>query len=146
MKTLKFNKITLIIGDESKLEVMMSLNKLTTPNFTIVSDLDLYCPTSQFRKTSKVIENMGKPKIIIFTNSPYVLGHLDLCMKSFQLQNDSVIPSSSWLNPDDLTVYEIVDGNCKELKIERALIPDDNYLNNQLEILNDTFAELIHSK
>ena len=105
--------------------------------------------------------NIGN-KLVLTTHSPYLINYLTLCVKAYEIYkilrekkyklNDSefghtndIVPMSSTINPDNLTIYELDEkkGVISRLPEYKGLPSDENKLNYSLEDSNELFAQLL---
>ncbi len=152
--------------DLSKEEMELELEKITAkyyPSFFIniveEPELNLF-PDSQWKVLESLIgfnNEIDDNKLIITTHSPFIINFLPIAVKSYSLKHktgndrklqsklNEVYPLSSSINPDDLVVYELDEKNGTINKLEdyKGLPSDDNYLNNKLGYINDTFTNLL---
>lgn len=150
----------------SKEEMELELEKITAkyyPNYFIniveEPELNLF-PDSQWKVLESLIgfnNEMDDNKLIITTHSPFIINFLPIAVKSYSLKQktgkdkklqsklNEIYPLSSSINPDDLVVYELDEnkGTVNKLNDYKGLPSDDNYLNNKLGYINDTFTNLL---
>lgn len=116
-------------------------------------------PTSQQRVINKLLEFNNKlenNKLIITTHSPYIIGYLTLAIKANELYHkavpdevrqriDEIVPVDSVISHDNIAIYELdeTDGTIKLLGSENGIPNDNDYLDNELGILNDLFGDLL---
>lgn len=116
-------------------------------------------PTSQQRVINSLLEINNKivdNKLIITTHSPYIIGYLTLAIKANELYRrakteemtkriNEIVPVNSIVNHQDLAIYELdeKDGTIKLLGSENGIPNDNDYLDNELGILNDMFSDLL---
>ena len=93
--------------------------------------------------------------LIITTHSPYIIDELSLAVKAGAVMEkgagqdieeavEKVLPVTSCLNADQLSVYEIKDDGCVvELPNYDGLPSDDNFLNASLMESNERFNQLL---
>ena len=93
--------------------------------------------------------------LIITTHSPYIIDELSLAVKagsvlkagegkSIDEEIEKVIPISSCLNMEQLSIYEIREDGCVvQLPTYDGLPSDDNYLNRSLMDSNERFNQLL---
>lgn len=94
-------------------------------------------------------------RLVLTTHSPYIINYLTLAVKAFQLDRkilgddklkakiDRLVPLHSAVNPTQLHVYELKGGQAIQLSNYNGLPSDDNFLNIQLELTNEMFAQLL---
>lgn len=145
--------------DEMKTLLLESLNsKLKLDSFwNIVEEPEqnLY-PLSQRTVLNVLVKDFNQSPhngLIITTHSPYILNYLTLNIKAGMMaekQEDRVdkikeiVPQTSWLKADQVTVYEIRnDGTVSSLEKYEGMPSDDNYLNNALAETNILFDRLL---
>lgn len=115
-------------------------------------------PTSQKLAIFALLKAMNSHpnnRLLITTHSPFVISYINLSLlahkiyeradkaqKSANIQD--ICPRDSAVCADRLTVYEFqTTGEVKRLSIDDGLISDDNQLNDELQLLNEYFANLI---
>lgn len=145
--------------DEMKTLLLETLNsKLKLDCFwNIVEEPEqnLY-PLSQRTVLNVLVKDFNQSPhngLIITTHSPYILNYLTLNIKAGMMaekQEDRVdkikeiVPQTSWLKADQVTVYEIRnDGTVSSLEKYEGMPSDDNYLNNALAETNILFDRLL---
>ncbi len=115
-------------------------------------------PSSQQKILHSLLEIANKRaanKVIMTSHSPYLVNYLTLAVKAFMVtkghKNDAtltkinkIIPFESWVNPDDLAIYEFDEenGEIKKLPDYKGLPSDENFLNESLAETNELFAQL----
>ena len=85
--------------------------------------------------------------IVITTHSPYILFALNNCLigglVGNNLPNQKEIQShDSWVNPQDVAVYEIHDGELKSIQDEDGLL-DNNYLNQAYKKISKEYLTML---
>jgi len=120
-------------------------------------ELNLF-PSSQKQILYSLVNYANKDignKLIITTHSPYFINYLTLAVKAYkvkQVLKDStsieslsgIVPLGSCVNPEDLNVYQLNEGNGSISKLTdyKGLPSDENYLNDGLGETNELFAQL----
>lgn len=76
-----------------------------------------------------------KHQLVITTHSPFILFAINNCMMGGlvgdKIPNDEkyrIASASAWINPSDVSIYEIHEGTIKRIQDEEGII-EDNYLN-----------------
>ena len=116
-------------------------------------------PTSQQRVINSLLEFNNKlvdNKLIITTHSPYIIGYLTLAIKANELYHkaetdevrqriNEIVPMDSVVSYDDIAIYELDEnkGTIKLLGSENGIPNDNDYLDNELGVLNDLFSDLL---
>ena len=116
-------------------------------------------PTSQQRVINSLLEfnnKLADNKLIITTHSPYIIGYLTLAVKANELYHkaetdevrqriNEIVPMDSVVSYDDIAIYELDenDGTIKLLGSENGIPNDNDYLDNELGVLNDLFSDLL---
>ncbi|MCF8309626.1 MAG: AAA family ATPase, partial [Bacteroidales bacterium] len=117
-------------------------------------------PDSQWEMLKGLLEfnnQIERNKLIITTHSPFIINYLPIAIKTYllkaklseddKLNNElnEIYPLESSINPDNIAVYELdeKDGTIKKLEDYKGLPSDENYLNNKLEDVNDTYVKLL---
>ena len=105
---------------------------------------------------NKMLE--GNNKLIMTTHSPYIISYLTLAVKAhdvfiklhinevikFTDKIIAIVPKKSFINPNDLVIYELDNsGNIIKLDDYNGLPSDNNYLNEGLALTNSLFAKLL---
>ncbi|MBQ7551403.1 MAG: ATP-binding protein, partial [Bacteroidales bacterium] len=89
-------------------------------------------------------------------HSPYIIGYLTLAIKANELcrkaktdevrqKINAIVPIDSVVNHDDLAIYELDEknGTIKLLGSENGIPNDNDYLDNELGLMNDLFSDLL---
>lgn len=94
-------------------------------------------------------------RVLLTTHSPYIINYFSLGTKAWQLNERltegdglreklfEVVPEQSLINPDFLRIYELKDRKAYFLDNVDGIPSDDNFLNNQLEMTNEWFGQLL---
>lgn len=158
----KINKIlsNKKLSEEVKNIMIEDVNKRFTldsfVNIVEEPEQNLY-PSSQRNVLNMLLTYRNRKShnmLIITTHSPYILDYLSLNMKACQVARTvapekkieirKIVSESSWINPGDVTIYEIQeDGSTKTLENYEGIPSDDNFLNNALAEINDLYSQLI---
>lgn len=110
-------------------------------------------PDAQVRLLYWMIEQTKLSKrddsLFLTTHSPYVLFALNNCMlgdlvKDKVHDREQLSSSRSWVNPLDVAVLEIHDGELKSIQDEDGLL-DNNYLNKTYKRISNEFMTLLNS-
>lgn len=92
---------------------------------------------------------------MLTTHSPYLINYLTLAVKATQLAAQAsdnvelkneiykIVPPSSFINAEDLVIYELENGTVNELDNYEGLPSDENFLNKKLNDTNLTFDALL---
>lgn len=115
-------------------------------------------PTSQRNILNELIKyaNAGNNSLIMTTHSPYLINYLSLCIKAGKLlekqpeqeiktEIHQIVPVGSALNPGDVSIFELSEktGMITKLGFYEDLPSDENFLNQNLEDINELFAQLL---
>ena len=96
-------------------------------------------------------------KLVITTHSPYLINDITLAVKASLLREriyintnkyhklNSIYPLNATIRPDELAIYELDEkkGSISLLSNYRGLPSDENYLNDMLDVTNNTFADML---
>ena len=94
-------------------------------------------------------------RLMLTTHSPYLINYLTLAVKATQLAAQAsdnvelkneiykIVPPSSFINAEDLVIYELENGTVNELDNYEGLPSDENFLNKKLNDTNLTFDALL---
>lgn len=89
----------------------------------------VYYMISMLKRTSR------EHQLVITTHSPFILFAINNCMmgglvgdKISSKEKEGIASFSAWINPSDVSIYEIHDGSIKTIQDEDGII-EDNYLN-----------------
>ena len=139
------------------MEYYISIRKKAKTFIIEEPELNLF-PSAQKELMQYLVDktmNYGNT-ILLTTHSPYVLASLNTMLAAYKSglidkeATSKVIPQKYWLNPDDISVYELLsDGTCEDIvdrdeKLIKAEKIDviSNTLNEQFEaLLNIEFSE-----
>lgn len=127
--------------------------------FNIVEEIEQNLfPTSQKQILFKLLEyanEIEQNKMILTTHSPYIINHLNLAIKCFELQQkigekqdmlaslNKIVPLKSGIPNEKTSVYELKNGAITSLSSMYGLPSDNNLLNNGLAEGNDLFSQLL---
>ncbi|KOS06969.1 hypothetical protein AM493_13705 [Flavobacterium akiainvivens] len=112
-------------------------------------------PKVQKKLMEFFVENIynNKHSFLLPTHSPYVLsslnnlvyaytiGHLD--NDAFKGQVKEIIPEKYWLNPNDIAVYYLGDGEAKDIFDREENLINTDYIDSVSEIISDEFDRLL---
>ncbi len=122
----------------SVFDLVVSLNKVTNKDFSdsqllVIEEPELnFFPETQNKLINYILENnrvqlendisvsketdLMKNQLVITTYSPYILTSLNNLMYAYNVakenfeETDKIISSKTWLNPNDVSVYKLVNG------------------------------------
>ena len=134
-------------------------NKSAFINIVEEPELNLY-PSSQYQVMQSLLSfnNMiPANKLVITTHSPYLINDITLAVKASLLREriyintnkyhklNSIYPLNATIRPDELAIYELDEkkGSISLLSNYRGLPSDENYLNDMLDVTNNTFADML---
>lgn len=113
-------------------------------------------PTTQRNVLNLLLANLNRHKgnmLVITTHSPYILDYLCINVKAFQVSQKvagraddiaRIVPQGSWVDPNQVAIYEIQDdGSVEKLQVYDGVPSDNNFLNNALAETNMLFGELM---
>lgn len=86
---------------------------------------------------------------IVPTHSPYflsVLKNLILAYKKGQInkkKTNAIVPENSWLNPSDLSVYELKEGTATSIVDEQTDLIDENIIDDVSDEMSEEFGDLL---
>ncbi len=112
-------------------------------------------PQSQRMVLNALLKNFNQSPhngLIITTHSPYMLNYISLNIKAGMIAKkqpdcakavSNVVPRESWLDAEQVKVFEIQDGTVTELRKYEGMPSDDNFLNNALAETNNLFDQLL---
>lgn len=112
-------------------------------------------PLSQMKNLEFLLESANinsKNKLVITTHSPYMLSFITLTAKAYELAEkdvpsneiEKVVSRKSWIDGNKCRVYQVENGQIKQLQtFGRGLPSDDNMLNLTLGESNDKFDKLL---
>lgn len=145
------------VSEKSFKEVERAARKFTNAYFMNIveePEQNLF-PESQMKNLAFLLEvaNSNKAnKIVITTHSPYVLSYITLAAKAFELAGtgvpsnkvEKIVVRKSWIDGNKCHVYQIENGQIKQLAtFGRGLPSDNNMLNLTLGESNDKFDQLL---
>ena len=113
-------------------------------------ELNLF-PKSQKKLMEFFVENINNSghSFLLPTHSPYFLSAInDLLMAYKKGQNnevevDKIIKKDSWLNPDDLSVYQLKDGFAVDIFDKKLNLIGENIIDDVSDEMNEEFEELL---
>ena len=147
--------------DEAERELIKRLLKYIPSSFVNVveePEQNLF-PVSQQSVINQLLEynnSIVDNKLIITTHSPYIIGYLSLAVKAYQVLNKSknehnkseinkIVPITSSFDGSGLNIYELdaSDGTIGKLEDYNGIPLATNYLNRELAIKNEQYAQLL---
>jgi AAA ATPase domain len=117
-------------------------------------ELNLF-PKAQKKLVEFFVENINENghKFLLPTHSPYILssvnnllyayviGHLN--DGEFKEQVKDIIPEKNWLNPEDISVYYLENGEVKDIFDREENLINTDYIDSVSSIINDEFDRLL---
>ena len=131
-------------------------NKTSFVNIVEEPEQNLF-PTSQrdmLYSLLKINNEISANKLIITTHSPYLVNYVSVAVEAGKLkkgvtvekeeQLNKIVPISSVVNSDDLAIYQLNEKGSVELLESYEGIPsDENFLNDEIGLTNELFADLL---
>lgn len=118
-------------------------------------ELNLF-PTTQVSLVYYLLAKMNhtRDRMLVTTHSPYILYALNNCLLAYLASKEdaemvgemSGIPSAAWMNPGEVSVWELVDGDIRKgttIQDERGLIRD-NYFDRVMQNVMVEFRNLLN--
>lgn len=109
-------------------------------------------PNTQKKLFEFLVENINinGHKFLIPTHSPYFLSAANDLLLAFKKGQkfpneviDLKIPKNYWLNPDDLSVYELKNGTAKSIINQDLKLISDNIIDDVSDEMNDQFDRIL---
>jgi len=162
---IELNKVNLIIGEGNLINAYYEIDIKQIDeeqNAYVLSYLfpeyELN-PKQQREKINNIIKNLNEntliTNIVIFTHSPYIINWSSCLVKAGNLYDkyentkytnliSEIAERNISIRNKGLTVFELTEEN-KLIKYDdfNGLPPDEDYLNNELELTNDMFSDLL---
>lgn len=96
--------------------------------------------------------NQNNHQFLLPTHSPYILSSLNNLMYAYKVANEfnakvevkKIIDEKYWVNPNDVEVYFLENGNAKSLIDKKEGLINIDELDSVSEIINKEFDELLH--
>lgn len=94
--------------------------------------------------------NENGHKFIIETHSPYFLSAINDLLIAYkkgqknQAEVEKIVKKESWLNPNDLSVYQLKDGKSFDIFDKKTGLISDNIIDEVSDEMNDVFDELLN--
>ncbi len=135
------NKTNLLVVEEPELNLFPETQKKVV-DYIIGNNFDIL--------DSTVVKEY-KNQLIITTHSPYILTSLNNLMYAFEVgkmhadEVEKVVERKNWLNPNDVSAYELkIDGTCEDIfDREESLIKAEK-IDEISTVLNKDFNDLIN--
>jgi len=140
-------------GYQSLIPIVLSVKSFENKeqNFIIEEpELNLF-PKAQKKLMEFFVENINKNghSFLLPTHSPYFLSAInDLLMaykkgKTHPKEVEEIIRKESWLNPDDLSVYQLKDGFAYDIFNKELNLIGENIIDEVSDEMNDEFDQLL---
>lgn len=104
----------------------------------------VYFILSQFAKSSR------PNQLVLTTHSPFVLFAINNCMlgglvgdKIPDDEKSRIASASGWINPSEVSIFEIHDGTIKSIQDEDGII-EDNYLNQAYKENSNEYLSMLN--
>jgi hypothetical protein len=137
-------------------ELGRKFNKTAFVNVIEEPEQNLF-PTAQKQllwQLLKVNNMVPANRLVMTTHSPYFINYLTLAVEAQTIKKavtdetglkrlNSIVPLESVVQPTDLALYELHDGNIQKLEPYEGLPSDENALNVNLGSSNDDFAKIL---
>ena len=149
--------ITKSVSEKSLKEIERAARKFTNSYFLNIveePEQNLF-PESQMKNLAFLLDaanSNASNKIVVTTHSPYILSFITLAAKAFELADknvpakeiEKIVSRESWIDGNKCLVYQIENGQIKQLPtFDRGLPSDNNMLNLTLGESNDKFDQLL---
>ncbi len=118
-------------------------------------ELNLF-PKAQKKLIEFFVENINNNghSFLLPTHSPYILSSIENLMYAYKLGNIEngihkekvklIVPESYWINPEDVSVYYLNNGEAKNILDRKEAIIDKEYIDSVSKIINAEFDELLN--
>ena len=90
-------------------------------------------------------------RVTLTTHSPYILYALNNCMMGYLVKDkmpedeQNEIPSkASWINPEEVSVFQIKEGELFSIKDEETKVIGDHYFNDVMGAIMDEYYEMLN--
>ena len=104
-----------------------------------------------------VAETNNQPdnRLMLTTHSPYIINYLAIAVKAGQIASkangndrimehiNAIVPLPSKTAENELSIYELSNGEANKLSVYEGIPSDNNFLNNKLNDTNLMFDELL---
>ena len=93
--------------------------------------------------------NVNKHSFLIPTHSPYFLSAINDLLIAYkrgqinEVETNKIINKETWLNPDDLSVYELKKGKASSIFDKKLGLISDNIIDDVSDEMNDEFERLL---
>ncbi len=144
--------IPIILGIDYYTNVLKRKNRI----FIVEEpELNLF-PKAQKKLMEFFVENINNNghSFLLPTHSPYILSSIENLMYAYTLGNvengihkekvKSIVPENYWINPEDVSVYYLNNGEAKNILDRKEALIDKDYIDSVSKILNDEFDELLN--
>lgn len=113
-------------------------------------ELNLF-PKAQKKLIEFFVENINNSghSFLLPTHSPYFLSAINDLLMAYkkglnnEVEVDKIIKKDSWLNPDDLSVYQLKDGFAVDIFDKELNLIGENIIDDVSDEMNEEFEELL---
>lgn len=97
-----------------------------------------------------IVNNSRKHSLIITTHSPYILYSINNCLMGYNIKGElekdeinSFKSIKSWINPDDVSIYEVKEGKLMSVKDKRTNTVTKHYFNEITKDIMDEYYNML---
>ncbi|MCA6068727.1 ATP-binding protein [Chryseobacterium sp. RG1] len=97
-----------------------------------------------------IVNNSKKHSLIITTHSPYILYSINNCLMGYNIKGElekdeinSFKSIKSWINPDDVSIYEVKEGKLMSVKDKRTNTVTKHYFNEITKDIMDEYYNML---
>ncbi|AKK73178.1 hypothetical protein OK18_11605 [Chryseobacterium gallinarum] len=97
-----------------------------------------------------IVNNSKKHSLIITTHSPYILYSINNCLMGYNIKGElekdeinSFKSTKSWINPDDVSIYEVKEGKLMSVKDKRTKTVTKHYFNEITKDIMDEYYNML---
>jgi predicted ATPase len=90
-------------------------------------------------------------QLTITTHSPYILYALNNCMMGYLVKDkmpkeeqEELLSKSSWINPEEVSIYQIKEGEIISIKDRETKVVGEHYFNGVMGALMDEYYEMLN--
>ena len=96
-------------------------------------------------------ESKQNHRLTFTTHSPYILYALNNCMMGYLVKNkmpieeqNELLSKESWINPENISIYQIKEGGIEPIKDEQTKVVGEHYFNEVMGAIMDEYYEMLN--